>query len=260
MNLKEKLRKLYDRAKHKDSAEVPHSRGKSGRFWIFGLQIAAALVSGLTFSAGTMLLLEKLVPLTDKPVLQGQKFPQVMPTAAAAVPTPPASALAPVVAIAEVTTAQATGLTAPTEVTIPPCLGATVQAQTAAVAPIAMAVPSGNADRQVSVDRQTLENLVTMVDALTLKVAELGKINSKNTKAAPAAAETVPLARSRSEEIELSIFAISPSGVLVSDKGKPRLVPPGDKLPGGMTFLNFDPVTRRMTTDQGEYVIPALTP
>ena len=256
MNLKEKLRKLYDRAKRKDSAEVPHSRGKSGRFWIFGLQIAAALVSGLAFSAGTMLLLEKLVPLTDKPVLQGQKFPQVMPPAAAAVPTPPASALAPVVAIAEVTTGQATGLTAPTEVNTPPC----VQAQPAALAPVAMAVPSGNADRQVSVDRQTLENLVTMVDALTLKVAELGKINPKNAIAAPAAAEKVPLARSRSEEIELSIFAISPSGVLVSDKGKPRLVPPGDKLPGGMTFLNFDPVTRRMTTDQGEYVIPALTP
>jgi septal ring factor EnvC (AmiA/AmiB activator) len=134
--------------------------------------------------------------------------------------------------------------------------------------PAPNATPNASADRQLFADRQSVDNLAAAVQALTLKVAELEKINSNRAKAASAkaqqlkaaAVETVPLARSRSEEIELSIFAISPTGVLVSDKGKPRLVPPGDKLPGGMTFLNFDPVTRRMKTDQGEYVIPALTP
>ena len=125
-----------------------------------------------------------------------------------------------------------------------------------------------SADRQLFAERQTVENLAAAVDALTLKVAELEKISLKRAKAASAAAQQLkaagndkaPVSRARSDEFALPIFAISPTGVLVSDKGKPRLVPPGDKLPGGMTFLNFDPVTRRMKTDQGEFDIPALTP
>lgn len=164
-------------------------------------------------------------------------------------------------------------------------------AQANAVAPVTAAAPgfapaavlppaNANTERLSASDRQQLENLVASVDALIAKVAELEKKTLKNAKALGAeaamlkalaankagekegekAGDKAAAKTARREELSLPIFAISPSGVLVSDKGKPRLVPPGDKLPGGMTFLNFDPVTRRMTTDQGEYVIPALTP
>jgi hypothetical protein len=142
----------------------------------------------------------------------------------------------------------------------------------------AAVLPHANAktERLSASDRQQLENLVASVDVLIAKVAELEKKTLKNTKVLSAEAtmmkalaankageKTGDKAAAKSahrEELSLPIYAISASGVLVSDQGKPRMVAPGDKLPGGMTFLNFDPSTRRMRTDQGEYVIPALTP
>ena len=162
---------------------------------------------------------------------------------------------------------------------------APVTAAATGFAPAAVLPPANaNTERLSASDRQQLENLVASVDALIAKVAELEKKTLKNAKALGAeaamlkalaankagekegektgdkAGDKAAAKTARREELALPIFAISATGVLISDKGKPRLVPPGDKLPGGMTFLNFDPVTRRMTTDQGEYVIPALTP
>ena len=143
---------------------------------------------------------------------------------------------------------------------------------------------NANPERLSASDRQQLENLVASVDALIVKVAELEKKTLKSAKALGAEAAMVKAVAAnkaaekggeksadkagdkaaaktaRREELSLPIYAISASGVLVSDQGKPRMVAPGDKLPGGMTFLNFDPVTRRMKTDQGVFDIPALTP
>lgn len=150
---------------------------------------------------------------------------------------------------------------------------------------------NANTERLSASDRQQLENLVASVDALIVKVAELEKKTLKSAKALGAEAAMVKAVAAnkaaekggeksadkagdktgdktgdkaaaktaRREELSLPIYAISASGVLVSDQGKPRMVAPGDKLPGGMTFLNFDPVTRRMKTDQGVFDIPALT-
>lgn len=152
---------------------------------------------------------------------------------------------------------------------------------------LAAVLPHANAnpERLSASDRQQLENLVASVDALIVKVAELEKKTLKSAKALGAEAAMVKAVAAnkaaekggeksadkagdkagdkaaaktaRREELSLPIYAISASGVLVSDQGKPRMVAPGDKLPGGMTFLNFDPVTRRMKTDQGVFDIPA---
>lgn len=173
------------------------------------------------------------------------------------------------------------GAAGPSATSAPPQLPTPVAAANPAptapplsVSPAATAMSGANAkvnanakvDRQVLADKPTLENLAAAVDALTLKVAELEKSNLSKAKAAAAAAQASKAAAAeklhkpsaRRDELAVPIFAISGAGVLVSDNGKPRFVPPGEKLPGGLTFLSFDTSTRRMKTDQGEFDIPLL--
>jgi hypothetical protein len=61
----------------------------------------------------------------------------------------------------------------------------------------------------------------------------------------------------RQDYAAVSILDISPSGVVISDAGKKSLVKPGEKMPGGTTFIGFDPVSRIMKTDRGDFQIPA---
>lgn len=270
-----------------------NSPATEGRPWYRWLQLSAAVVAGVVLTVSSLLVLDALGVLH----VMGSAPPRQPPSAvrqtaavegsvAPAAPAAPVSQASPAPVLAAPTATSVTpvapgpeaGLQSAQANPVAPASAAAPGFAPAAVLPNANA--NANTERLPASDRQQLENLVASVDALIAKVAELEKKTLKNAKAWGAEAamlkalaankagekegekegDKAAAKTARREELSLPVYAISPSGVLISDKGKPRLVPPGDKLPGGMTFLNFDPVTRRMTTDQGEYVIPALTP
>ena len=103
------------------------------------------------------------------------------------------------------------------------------------------------------------------LEALNARLLEIAQNEKKNTDAVAKLRADLrrvsqpvppPKAKLADEAFLLSIFEISPSGVVVSDNGKRVTVPPGGRLPGGLIFISFDPATRKMKTDQGEFNIP----
>ena len=151
----------------------------------------------------------------------------------------------------------------------------------AATAPVAAAPPVGSPhaaaggaplagalsaplERPLS-DRQLLESMQVSLEALNAKLLEVAQNEKKNTDAvarlrADLRRVSQPVTPTKGklpdEAFLLSIFEISASGVVVSDNGKRVTVLPGGKLPGGLIFIGFDPATRKMKTDQGEFNIP----
>ena len=151
----------------------------------------------------------------------------------------------------------------------------------AATVPIAAAPPAGSphaaaggallagalsapVERPLS-DRQLLESMQVSLEALNAKLLEVAQNEKKNTDAvarlrADLRRVSQPVTPTKGklpdEAFLLSIFEISASGVVVSDNGKRVTVLPGGKLPGGLIFIGFDPATRKMKTDQGEFNIP----
>ena len=114
-------------------------------------------------------------------------------------------------------------------------------------------------------DRQLLESMQVSLEALNAKLLEVAQNEKKNTDAvarlrADLRRVSQPVTPTKGklpdEAFLLSIFEISASGVVVSDNGKRVTVLPGGKLPGGLIFIGFDPATRKMKTDQGEFNIP----
>lgn len=70
-----------------------------------------------------------------------------------------------------------------------------------------------------------------------------------------------PVAKPKVQEdhIRVAVLDINPDRVVVVDESRPDIrirVSPGAELPGGATFIGFDPQTRLMKTDQGEFHIP----
>jgi hypothetical protein len=103
------------------------------------------------------------------------------------------------------------------------------------------------------------------LEALNTRLLELAQNDKKNTDAVAKlkadlrrVSQPVPPSKGKlpEEAFLLSIFEISASGVVVSDNGKRVTVLPGGKLPGGLIFISFDPATRKLKTDQGEFSIP----
>jgi hypothetical protein len=64
-------------------------------------------------------------------------------------------------------------------------------------------------------------------------------------------------AQAQDEFVTVYVYEATAAGVVVGDKGKKRMVHPGEKLPGGITFLKFDATTRMMKTDHGDFLIPS---
>ena len=59
--------------------------------------------------------------------------------------------------------------------------------------------------------------------------------------------------------VTLSILEIKAESILIADVSKPNVkisVTPGAMLPGGATFIGFDPSSRLLKTDQGDFPIP----
>ena len=125
-------------------------------------------------------------------------------------------------------------------------------------------VQSRPVERPLS-DRQLLESMQVSLETLNAKVLEVAQNERKNTDAVTKLRSDLkrvsnsaqpPKVKLPDEAFLLSIFDISASGVVVSDNGKRVTVLPGGKLPGGLIFIGFDPATRKMKTDQGEFSIP----
>ncbi len=79
----------------------------------------------------------------------------------------------------------------------------------------------------------------------TRKIAQLNRVRtSKETQ--------------EEEVVALSVLDVSPERVIVSTPAAPQVkvaVTTGAKLPGGAVFIGFDPKTRLMKTDRGEFLI-----
>ena len=79
------------------------------------------------------------------------------------------------------------------------------------------------------------------------------------TPAKKRVAKRVEKPKVQEEVVRVAVVDISPERVVVVDESKPGIrirVSPGAELPGGATFIGFDPSTRLMKTDQGEFYIP----
>jgi hypothetical protein len=67
-------------------------------------------------------------------------------------------------------------------------------------------------------------------------------------------------AKSSEDLVALSVLEVKPDRVLVASASNPMVklaVKQGARLPGGALFIGYDPQTRLLKTDQGDFVIQA---
>lgn len=79
------------------------------------------------------------------------------------------------------------------------------------------------------------------------------------TPAKKRVAKRVEKPKVQEDVVRIAVLDINPDRVVVVDESKPGIrirVGIGAELPGGATFIGFDPATRLMKTDQGEFLIP----
>jgi len=79
------------------------------------------------------------------------------------------------------------------------------------------------------------------------------------TPAKKRVAKRVEKPKVQEDVVRIAVVDISQDRVVVVDESRPGIrirVSPGAELPGGATFIGFDPATRLMKTDQGEFLIP----
>lgn len=80
------------------------------------------------------------------------------------------------------------------------------------------------------------------------------------TPAKKRVAKRVEKPKVQDDVVRVAVLEITPERVVVVDESRPGIrirVFPGSELPGGSMFIGFDPATRLMKTDQGEFFIPA---
>lgn len=80
------------------------------------------------------------------------------------------------------------------------------------------------------------------------------------TPAKKRVAKRVEKPKVQDDVVRVAVLEITPERVVVVDESRPGVrirVFPGSELPGGSMFIGFDPATRLMKTDQGEFFIPA---
>ena len=95
------------------------------------------------------------------------------------------------------------------------------------------------------------QQVLDLEDAAKRPTATLVSKVKKRAKPAPK-----PVAED--EFVSLAILDIGADGVVVSEPSRPGskiIVRPGALLPGGATFIGFDPEARLMKTDQGDFFI-----
>lgn len=83
--------------------------------------------------------------------------------------------------------------------------------------------------------------------------------SSAKTLKRPAAKPVSAPVQHKEEFVQLAVLEINAERVIVSDESRPDVkigVSPGGELPGGAIYIGFDPETRLMKTNQGEFVIP----
>lgn len=109
---------------------------------------------------------------------------------------------------------------------------------------------------------QSEEGVVKLQTDLTETLKRADEAEEKQKQQARKMAQTtkgkVPRAEQGEDVVALSILDVSPDRVLVSSPTNPQVkvaVAQGARLPGGAVFIGFDPLTRLMKTDQGEFLI-----
>jgi hypothetical protein len=133
-----------------------------------------------------------------------------------------------------------------------PAAGAS--AQVAAGGPVIPVVSREEEARNLIQSQFAAMNL--RVDQLTEELASTKAIVialRKKTKPAPVAAAE-PEQRP-DDLLALTVVEINPKTVVVSDSTKQYSVGLGASLPGGATFIGYDPVSRLMKTDRGDFLI-----
>lgn len=104
----------------------------------------------------------------------------------------------------------------------------------------------------------TLERVESQMDKILVTLATNNqKMTDLDKKILKAGTGVSQPRKDRTDFSSLSIYDVSPSGVVVGDGSKKLVVHPGQKLPGGATFIGFDPTTRTLKTDVGDFMIPS---
>lgn len=96
-----------------------------------------------------------------------------------------------------------------------------------------------------------LDRLIEELDATKKMVIAL----KAHPPIKPVAPKPVAKQQVNDDLIAVTVVDINTRGVVLSDSKKEYKIAPGEKLPGGATFIGFDPVARVMKTDRGDIPI-----
>lgn len=111
-------------------------------------------------------------------------------------------------------------------------------------------VPNQNPQEQIKA-------LTEKLDVLTADLQDTkAEVDSLKKNGRGAAAKLVVTKSKPDEFLALSVLDITAKGVVVSDSSKQYTVGPGAQLPGGATYIGFDPASRLMKTNRGDFLIP----
>lgn len=93
---------------------------------------------------------------------------------------------------------------------------------------------------------------------LVVSAFENSLVITKKRENQPAKTKTIIKKAIEDEFINLSILDVDENHAVITESNRPNTtisVLAGSMLPGGATFLGFDPINRMMKTDQGEFYI-----
>lgn len=102
------------------------------------------------------------------------------------------------------------------------------------------------------------------LDVARLRIADLESERKVGRRTADVKSGTTHAKRDASSKktlasddfVAVSVLDIGEEGVLVSDSVRKYKVRPGGQLPGGATYIGYDPATHLMKTNQGDFQIP----
>lgn len=160
-----------------------------------------------------------------------------------------------VVRPAEIVPAQALQAPAPEVSTVPaqpsPKPAAAVQVPTTETASGAI-VATGNP----TVQEQIIE-LTDRLEGLSTQLKETkAEVDSLKRGGRPVTGKSIVVKSKADEFLALSVLEISANAIVVSDASNQYTIRPGAQLPGGATYIGFDPASRLMKTNRGDFLIP----